>query len=701
MAKQFRITPLVYKPGIRVLGKSPIDGQVLVTFANTGDLYWLADNGELSFVINNGVRVEHALFLNSGTILTYGVGSVRRIPPPYTNVSHRLSVATGWPLFRGWDKNPNDLVLAAMYTTNSRELVQYLYIYKGTNDGNDWEVVQTSPRVPHPEDPNTIWHHHTVRWDTYSQLFWIGTGDWNHEVKVWTTIDGTTLTLIGGGAGGFHQAPYHNQQWRQVSFMFTEHFVHWGMDGWISIDPHTGQSRGTSWMVRYNKEKGGEPDYLFELPSITFLTDILDTPFGKLHISSSTLEPHANLSTDKVHIYFGHNDLGWYEVINWDTFTSGWHRLFECASFDNGKIAINVSGIVDENIVSYPEGTTHVTIIADVYQIDIELDSVTITEDNDVYSATAYKDGQNVVFTPEWSVVSGTGTVTAHPNGTATVDGSGTLRCADADDATIYAEVVFGIALPTLSAPSITGNSATVTANGLTEAHIVTLFARIVGEAEFTAYPMTLIEGTLEQGTWVVELPLSPGTWEIYAEADGVQSATVTYEIETPLVEITSVQISQPQSVNPLRSQVLSAIAQDEWELPVEATLSWEVESGQAEITDHGNGSVSVTPKSLQNVTVRCSVQGHPDIYAEVTIEVLPYSVVIAPSSFIIRSGQKVPLKATVRDKNGEIVTDLTVKWTSLDPHIATVDADGTVQSINGGHVRVRADVDSPQEGVN
>lgn len=82
-----------------------------------------------------------------------------------------------------------------------------------------------------------------------------------------------------------------------------------------------------------------------------------------------------------------------------------------------------------------------------------------------------------------------------------------------------------------LSTPTITHQNgqylATVTTGNLPDGVSVILYANN------TPYPMTLINGI-----WAAELPLSPGTWSIYAEAtDGVdtwQSDTLIYVVDAP-----------------------------------------------------------------------------------------------------------------------------------------------------------------------
>ena len=69
--------------------------------------------------------------------------------------------------------------------------------------------------------------------------------------------------------------------------------------------------------------------------------------------------------------------------------------------------------------------------------------------------------------------------------------------------------------------------------------------------------------------------------------------------------------------------------------------------------------------------------------------EILVLSV--APSSATIDGGAFVRLKATVSGDDGLITTPVEVSWSSADPTIARVGADGLVEGRRAGEVRINA----------
>lgn len=70
-------------------------------------------------------------------------------------------------------------------------------------------------------------------------------------------------------------------------------------------------------------------------------------------------------------------------------------------------------------------------------------------------------------------------------------------------------------------------------------------------------------------------------------------------------------------------------------------------------------------------------------------------SVLVTPSSSTLTTeGGTVQLTATARDQNGDEMADATFTWTSEDPAVASVDADGTVTAETNGTTTVSATTD-------
>lgn len=66
-------------------------------------------------------------------------------------------------------------------------------------------------------------------------------------------------------------------------------------------------------------------------------------------------------------------------------------------------------------------------------------------------------------------------------------------------------------------------------------------------------------------------------------------------------------------------------------------------------------------------------------------------SIELAPGSATIQAGRALQLTATTRSLAGSAVVPADVTWTSTNPSVATVSADGLVQGVNRGQVEIIA----------
>lgn len=70
-------------------------------------------------------------------------------------------------------------------------------------------------------------------------------------------------------------------------------------------------------------------------------------------------------------------------------------------------------------------------------------------------------------------------------------------------------------------------------------------------------------------------------------------------------------------------------------------------------------------------------------------------SVTVGPPNAALAVGQTTQLTATAYDAHGEVVTGLTVTWSSADPTIASVDSNGMARGIGAGQAHISASVAS------
>lgn len=139
----------------------------------------------------------------------------------------------------------------------------------------------------------------------------------------------------------------------------------------------------------------------------------------------------------------------------------------------------------------------------------------------------------------------------------------------------------------------------------------------------------------------------------------------------------------------------LSAVARDATgqELPARS-VAW---SSSNEVVATVSAGGLVTGVAPGEASIAVVVEG---VTANATIRVtMPGGVVdrieLSDAALAMEEGGSQQLTATPRDANGSVVAGRVVQWTSADPGVATIGADGTVTGIRSGTVMVRAKVDA------
>lgn len=116
------------------------------------------------------------------------------------------------PFAHGIAVDARDRIYFGQYTTGSRP--HEVRIFRGTDDGQTWEVAYTFPR-------GAVFHVHSIHYDRYRDRLWVATGDTGDEPGLFYTDDDfATLDTLGFGT----------QDWRIVSLIVTEDHLYWGSD---------------------------------------------------------------------------------------------------------------------------------------------------------------------------------------------------------------------------------------------------------------------------------------------------------------------------------------------------------------------------------------------------------------------------------------------------------------------------------------
>lgn len=182
------------------------------------------------------------------------------------------------------------------------------------------------------------------------------------------------------------------------------------------------------------------------------------------------------------------------------------------------------------------------------------------------------------------------------------------------------------------------------------------------------------------------EAPTS--TSAVEAETAGLQfSANVTgTPISTLAIEVTAMDISEPLAFN---LEVVAEQAAGTLQVPVGAARNFEVRAfdTDGEVTHHGSKSVNVNRGNNPPLSIPLRpVAGE----IEITISMGDYSVVVEPASALLLEGETRDLDAIITDPDGDPVGD-SPKWATLNPAIASVDADGVVSAVGFGTVDIVA----------
>lgn len=167
-------------------------------------------------------------------------------------------------------------------------------------------------------------------------------------------------------------------------------------------------------------------------------------------------------------------------------------------------------------------------------------------------------------------------------------------------------------------------------------------------------------------------------------------SGTYTVTIPAAAVSVTGITVS-PATTNVAPSgtvQMSAAVT------PVNATnkgVNWSITSGKASVDPNGLVTVKADADVGSTITVTATAQDGSNVTgtAQITVSSVPVeSVSLNKSTTTIAAGSNETLIATVTPDNA---TDKTVKWTSSDSTVATVDPNGKVTAVKVGTATITA----------
>lgn len=178
------------------------------------------------------VGLHHLLPLANGNILVTSK-QITYIVSPEGKVVHTFTGYQGnKPAHQGLCVTPDGTIFFAEYLMNTKR-DHSVRLYRSTDNGESFQVVKGWPT-------GDIRHLHFVKWDSYEQCLWLGTGDYgeeDNECRLYKSPDnGDTWELIGSGS----------QDWRAIGVCFTKDALLWGTDA--------GSCPDTVHFVRMNRQ---------------------------------------------------------------------------------------------------------------------------------------------------------------------------------------------------------------------------------------------------------------------------------------------------------------------------------------------------------------------------------------------------------------------------------------------------------------
>ena len=176
---------------------------------------------------------------------------------------------------------------------------------------------------------------------------------------------------------------------------------------------------------------------------------------------------------------------------------------------------------------------------------------------------------------------------------------------------------------------------------------------------------------------------ISIGTATITATTHNGLAATATVTVGG--IQPTGVAIS-PAVLNLNVGQIQTLTGTVQPHNAANRTLTW-TSSDPAVATVAANGRVTGVAAGTATITAAA----HNGLTATATVTVggaLPTGVTVAPATLTLYAGQSQPLAATVQPANA---ANRTVAWTSSNPAVATVAADGTVTGVAAGTATITA----------
>ena len=410
----YGVSNISYNSTYKVIGKHPVDGRLFaVRHGNVNGLYVVDRDLNLIATLNTtllnydvnglGNGINECVILSTGTMLCWGMyrtgnnetviwrskdttysefEAVLTLPNDITFIEKSVGVST-----------KDDTIMCCEYTTKPIDPEtglwtdpQQLKIWRGTNDGQTWSVVVTRNRNPQFEgDTDIIRHFHTVRYDPYEDLFWIGSGDGGYQCASYTiNPDGTNFQIILQG----ERDEADGQMYRTTAFMFTEDYIWWGSDA---------QRVGYHPFGRINRLTR-EYEALIEPNDCIRIADKINHPSGDFLIAQKSYEKAPTNPEGITELFVCDNFVSgeWYPIYSWDVASLDTVSVFyQIVDNKDGRIFVYCRRILDNTSTAQH----YITAIMDIAVIDEPVGTLTVKTGKGLLDIPVYDPSK----VPVWS----------------------------------------------------------------------------------------------------------------------------------------------------------------------------------------------------------------------------------------------------------------------------------------------------------
>ena len=159
------------------------------------------------------IGIHHFLPLSNGNYLVMIKKSALVVTPEGKIISAFTGFRGNKPAHQGICVADNGMVFFAEYLLNN-ERNNVIRLYRSKDNAITFNCVKEF-------ECGSIRHIHFVKWDSFNNCLWLGTGDRDEENLLMTSYDyGITWSTIGKGS----------QDWRAIGLCFREKEVLWGTD---------------------------------------------------------------------------------------------------------------------------------------------------------------------------------------------------------------------------------------------------------------------------------------------------------------------------------------------------------------------------------------------------------------------------------------------------------------------------------------